>query len=91
MNGKAKTIISIILLIIVFALSVVSVGYRYFVGNVKFIDTKWNYISAYIDTGDKVLEVEIDKWSEDESTFTIITKDGTVYCTDQKNVVMVGR
>lgn len=57
--------------------------------NYKFVDTKWDFNVAYINYGDRVEKVYIDKWSEDSTSFTIETKDGRVICTHQMNVVMV--
>ena len=57
--------------------------------NYKLVDTKWDFNVAYINYGDHVERVEVKSWAEDETSFTIETKDNRVICTHQMNVVMV--
>lgn len=53
------------------------------------IDTKYDFNYAYITIGNTVEKFEIKKWSEDETTFTIITKDDKVICSSQMNIILV--
>lgn len=57
--------------------------------NYNLVDTKWDFNVAYINYGNSIEKVDIESWSEDETTFTIQTKDGRVICTHQMNVVLV--
>lgn len=61
-------------------------------GNKQILDTKWTFTNATIVVGDKAIEVEVDSWRDykDDTTIQITAKDGTVYLTDIKNVLMVG-
>ena len=57
--------------------------------NYKFVDTKWDFNKAYVTYGDKTVEYDITSWTEDETTFTITCKDGTIICSSQVNIVLV--
>lgn len=57
--------------------------------NKKFFDQNWNYDKAYVSIGQETLLVDVEYWNEDETTITVVTDDGTIYCTDQKNIVLV--
>lgn len=57
--------------------------------NKKFFDQNWNYDKAYVKIGRETLLVDVEYWNEDETTITVVTDDGTIYCTDQKNIVLV--
>ena len=57
--------------------------------NYNIVDTKWNFNKAYVTYGDKVVEYDITSWAEDETTFTITCKDGTIICSSQVNIVLV--
>lgn len=61
-------------------------------GNKQVFDTKQTFTKATISLGNKTIEVEIDKWKGYEDTsIQIIAKDGTVYLTDLKNVILEGK
>lgn len=51
-------------------------------------DFDWYYNIAYIDFGDHVERVEVDYWNEDDTTFTVRSKDGRVFCSSQNNIVL---
>ena len=57
--------------------------------NYNVVDTKWTYNKAYVNFGDRVVCYDISSWSEDDTTFTITCKDGTVICSSQYNIVLV--
>lgn len=57
--------------------------------NYNVVDTKWAYNKAYVNFGDRVVCYDISSWSEDDTTFTITCKDGTVICSSQYNIVLV--
>ena len=57
--------------------------------NYKVLDTKWSFNKAYVTYGDKTVEYDITSWTEDDTTFTITCKDGTVICSSQVNIVLV--
>lgn len=60
-------------------------------GNRALFDTQWTFKKAKIFLGDDVIEVEVKKWSDyDDTSVQIETKDGQVYLTDFKNVVLIG-
>jgi major membrane immunogen (membrane-anchored lipoprotein) len=59
-------------------------------GNQTFIDTNYTYNKAIINLGYKTIEVEIKEWKDYEDTsIQIIDKDGKVYLTDLKNVLLI--
>lgn len=58
--------------------------------NRQLIDTSWNFDKAIIILGEERLEVEVDSWKDyDDTTIQIKTKDGKVYLTDVKNVLLI--
>lgn len=57
--------------------------------NRRLIDTSYKFNKAYINIGPEPLLVDISSWTEDETTFTIITNDGTIYCSSQVNIILV--
>ena len=59
-------------------------------GNYDLIDTTWSYDKAIINLGDREIEVEIESWiNYKDTSIQIKTKDGKVYLTDIKNVLMI--
>lgn len=59
-------------------------------GNRQILDTAWNFDKAIIIIGDEKIEVEVDSWKDyEDTTVQIKTKDGKVYLTDIKNVLMI--
>ena len=58
--------------------------------NREIIDTTYRYDKAIIVIGDKSIEVEIAKWGDyDDTSVQITAKDGQVYLTDIKNVLLI--
>ena len=57
--------------------------------NYNIIDTKYEFNYAYINYGDRTEKLEIKSWAEDDTTFTLTTKDGRVICSDQQNIILV--
>lgn len=61
-------------------------------GNKQIIDNKWTFTKATINLGENTIEVEVDKWRDyDDNSIQITAKDGTVYLTDLKNVILEGK
>lgn len=59
-------------------------------GNREVFDTSWSFTKAIIVIGDEKIKVEVDSWKDyDDTTVQIKTKDGKVYLTDIKNVLMM--
>ena len=59
-------------------------------GNRQILDTAWNFDKAIVIIGDEKIEVEVDSWKDyEDTTVQIKTKDGKVYLTDIKNVLMI--
>ena len=59
-------------------------------GNRQILDTAWNFDKAIVIIGDEKIEVEVDSWKDyEDTTVQIKTKDGNVYLTDIKNVLMI--
>lgn len=59
-------------------------------GNRQVFDTSWTFEKAIIVIGDEKIEVDVDSWKDyEDTTVQIKTKDGKVYLTDIKNVLMV--
>jgi major membrane immunogen (membrane-anchored lipoprotein) len=59
-------------------------------GNRQVFDTSWSFTKAIIVIGDEKIEVEVDSWKDyDDTTVQIKTKDGKVYLTDIKNVLLM--
>lgn len=60
-------------------------------GNKTLFDTKWTYKQAKIFLGDETILVDVKSWTDyDDTSVQIITKDGQVYLTDLKNVILMG-
>ena len=58
--------------------------------NKQILDTTWKFDKAIIIIGDEQIEVDIDSWTDyDDTTVQIKSKDGKVYLTDIKNVLMI--
>lgn len=76
-----KKIFAIVLAVVIL---LASTGCNYHV-----IDTKYGFNKAYISFPDEVKIVDIANWSDDEASVTITAKDGTVYCTNYNNVILV--
>ena len=59
-------------------------------GNRQVLDTTWSFDRAIIILGDKKIEVQVESWKDyEDTTIQIRTKDGKVYLTDVKNVLMI--
>lgn len=59
--------------------------------NKQILDTTWKFDKAIIVIDDEKIEVDIDSWKDfDDTTVQIKSKDGKVYLTDIKNVLMIG-
>lgn len=59
-------------------------------GNRDVFDTTWEFDNAIILFGEDKIEVEISSWKDyDDTTIQIKSKDGRVYLTDVKNVLMI--
>lgn len=58
--------------------------------NRAIIDTNYAFNKAYIDFGDRIVEVDVKSWSpSDGEDLTIVATDGTVYMCSYMNCVMV--
>ena len=58
--------------------------------NKQILDTTWKFDKAIIVIGDEKIEIDIDSWSDyDDTTIQIKSKDGKVYLTDIKNILMI--
>lgn len=58
--------------------------------NKQILDTTWKFNKALIVIGDEQIEVDIDSWKDfDDTTVQIKSKDGKVYLTDIKNILMI--
>ena len=83
----AVSILAIFLLIIVGS---VVACYPQIIGNKSWLDIKFEFTKAYIDLGDKTIEVEIDRWLDYEGEqIQIIAKDGSVYLVSSFNTILV--
>ena len=59
-------------------------------GNRQILDTTWSFDKAIIILGDEKIEVQVESWKDyEDTTIQIRTKDGKVYLTDVKNVLMI--
>lgn len=57
----------------------------------ELLDTSWEIKKAIIVIGDEKLEVEVDYWKDyDNSNIKIKSKEGEIYITDIKNVLLIG-
>lgn len=59
--------------------------------NRQLIDTSWNFKKAIILIGDEKIEVDVESWKDFDTDTTIQIKDknGAVYLTDIKNVLLM--
>ena len=73
--------------LLISSLGVLAVG----CGNQQLLDTEYTYNKAIIGfPNGSCKEVEVKKWNDDDDTsIQIIGKDGKVYLTDLKNVVLL--
>ena len=63
-------------------------------GNRQIIDTKWTFQKAKIAIGSEMIEVNVKSWKDYENGDTsiqVVAEDGTVYLTDKKNVLLMGK
>ena len=59
-------------------------------GNRQILNTTWSFDRAIIILGDEKIEVQVESWKDYEDTnIQIKTKDGKIYLTDVKNVLMI--
>lgn len=59
-------------------------------GNRQIFDTTWKFDKAVIAFDGERIEIEVDSWKDyDDTTVQIKSKDGKVYLTDIKNVLMI--
>ncbi len=58
----------------------------------ELFDTSWEIEKATILLGDEQIEVEVENWGNyDNSIVKIKSKDGNIYITDIKNVLLIGK
>lgn len=82
--------ISIIAIFAIIIFGGVVTCYPQIVGNKSWLDTKFEFTKAYIDLGDRTIEVEIDRWLDYEGEqIQIIAKDGSVYLVSSFNTILV--
>jgi uncharacterized lipoprotein NlpE involved in copper resistance len=63
-------------------------------GNRQIIDTKWNFSKAKITIGNEMIEVNVKSWKDydnGDTSIQVVADDGTVYLTDKKNVLLIGK
>lgn len=62
-------------------------------GNRQLIDTKWTFTKAKIVIGNESIEVDVKSWRDydNDTSIQVIAQDGTVYLTDKKNVLLIGK
>lgn len=62
-------------------------------GNRQLIDTKWTFSKAKIVIGNESIEVDVKSWRDydNDTSIQVIAQDGTVYLTDKKNVLLIGK
>lgn len=59
-------------------------------GNRQIFDTTWSFNKAIITIGYEQIEIEIESWKDyDDTSVQVKAKDGRVYLTDIKNVVLI--
>ena len=82
-----KTIKSILLIIILIGAMFLLTGCSY---NKQIFDLTYKYDKCITWVGDKVIEIEIDKWTDYEGEQLQITgKDGKVYLVSSMNSVLI--
>jgi hypothetical protein len=59
--------------------------------NKQVFDFNYTFDRAIIDTGNEVIEVEIDKWNDYDNSdqIQIIAKDGTVYLVHSSKCILI--
>ena len=63
-------------------------------GNRQIIDTKWTFTKAKIAIGNEMIEVNVKSWKDydnGDTSIQVVAEDGTVYLTDKKNVLLIGK
>ena len=81
---KHKLFMSVAAVLIICAIMCTSCGNR------QVLDTTWSFDRAIIILGDEKIEVQVESWKDyEDTTIQIRTKDGKVYLTDVKNVLMI--
>lgn len=63
-------------------------------GNRQILDTKWTFTKAKISIGNEMIEVNVKSWKDydnGDSSVQVVATDGTVYLTDKKNVLLMGK
>ena len=63
-------------------------------GNRQIIDTKWTFTKAKIAIGNEMIEVNVKSWKDydnGDTSVQVVATDGTVYLTDKKNVLLMGK
>lgn len=59
-------------------------------GNRQILDTKWTFKKATIVIGNEAIHIDVDSWKDyDDTSIQIKDKNGKVYLTDIKNVLMM--
>lgn len=57
--------------------------------NRQVFDTNWTFTKAKINFGGDIIEIELKSWKDyEDTTIQLIDKDGKVYLTDVKNVLL---
>ena len=58
-------------------------------GNRQVFDTNWTFTKAKINFAGEIIEIELKSWKDyEDTTIRLIDKDGKVYLTDVKNVLL---
>lgn len=58
-------------------------------GNRQVFDTNWTFTKAKIDFGGEIIEIELKSWKDyEDTTVQLVDKNGKVYLTDIKNVLL---
>ena len=63
-------------------------------GNRQILDTKWTFKKAKINIGNEMIEVNVKSWKDydnGDTSVQVVAEDGTVYLTDKKNVLLIGK
>jgi hypothetical protein len=63
-------------------------------GNRQILDTKWTFTTAKIMIGNEVIDVNVKSWKDydnGDTSLQVVATDGTVYLTDKKNVILMGK
>jgi hypothetical protein len=63
-------------------------------GNRQILDTKWTFTKAKISIGNEMIEVNVKSWKDydnGDTSVQVVATDGTVYLTDKKNVLLMGK